>query len=124
MREAGVDPDLWLERPRADDGTRSVIARLLRSADGLYARADVGVASLPSDCRVAVRAAKLAYADIGRYVTRARFDSVTRRAFVPRARKIWLILRSLGARLERQRSLDAPPLGSTRFLVAACADAP
>jgi phytoene synthase len=124
MRAAGIEPDRWLERPRADDATRSVVARLLRSADDLYARADAAIAALPADCRVGIRAAKLIYSDIGRCVVRAGFDSITRRAVVPRARKLWLVLWSLRARFERRRILDAPPLGSTRFLVAACAEGP
>jgi len=122
MREVGLDPDAWLGRPAPDEATRSVVARLLESADELYARADAGISGLPADCRVAIRAAKLIYSDIGRGVMRAGFDSVTRRAVVSRARKVWLIVRSLKARFERPRLLDAPPLGPTRFLVAACAE--
>jgi phytoene synthase len=123
MRDAGIEPDRWLARPVADEATRFTVARLLRAADDLYARADVGISALPADCRVAIRAAKLIYSDIGRYIARARFDSITRRAVVGPVRKGWLMLRSLGARFERPRALDAPPLGSTQFLVTACAEA-
>lgn len=124
MRDEGLDPERWLARPTADDPTRRVVARLLRTADDLYVRADAGIAALPADCRVAIRAARLIYADIGRYVARAAFDSVTRRAFVPRPRKLWLILRALAARFDRRCPIDEPPLRSTRFLVRACAEAP
>jgi phytoene synthase len=120
MREVGLDPDGWLVRPTANEQTRSLVARLLRSAEALYVKADFGIAALPPDCRVAIRAARLIYADIGRYVARAGFDSVSRRAVVPRSRKLWLLLRSFGARFARRRHLDAPPLGPTRFLVTAC----
>lgn len=122
MREAGVDPEAWLARPTASDEMKTVIARLLQSADALYARADLGISALPRDCRVAIHAARLIYADIGRYVATADFDSVTRRAVVPTTRKLWLLLRSLGARYARPRLIDAPPLEPTRFLVAACAE--
>jgi phytoene synthase len=124
MREAGLEPEAWLARPVADQAIRSVVARLLETADELYTRADVGVSALPADCRIAIRAARLIYSDIGRRVRRAGFDSVSQRAVVPRARKIWLIVRALRARFEPLRVMDAPPLGPTRFLVTACAEAP
>ena len=76
------------------------------------------------DCRIAIRAARLIYADIGRRVRHAGYDSVSRRAVVSSARKIWLILRALGARFGTVHGMDAPPLGPTRFLVAACAETP
>jgi phytoene synthase len=123
MREAGVDPAGWLSRPVADAPTRAVVARLLGAAEALYAKADAGIAALPADCRVAIRAASLIYSDIGRSVARAGFDSVTRRAFVPSSRKLWLVVRAIGARFWRARAIDAPPLGPTQFLIAACEDA-
>jgi len=122
MREAGVDPDGWLSRPVADEATRAVVARLLAAAEALYAKADAGIAALPVDCRVAIRAASLIYSDIGKSIARAGFDSITRRAFVPGSRKLWLVLRALGARFWRARAIDAPPLGPTQFLIAACED--
>ncbi len=124
MRDAGLEPERWLVRPVADGATRSVVARLLRTADELYTRADVGVSALPADCRIAIRAARLIYSDIGRRVRHAGYDSVSRRAVVSSARKIWLILRALGARFGTVHGMDAPPLGPTRFLVAACAETP
>ncbi len=124
MREAGLDPDGWLAGPVANDVMKSLVARLLAEASTLYERADRGVAALPADCRIAIRAARLIYSDIGRYVSRAGFDSVSRRAFVPRLRKLWLLARSLGAPLMRPASIDAPPLEPTRFLVTACEQAP
>lgn len=124
MREAGLDPDEWLRSPRADAATRAVVARLLEAAEGLYRRAEEGIPLLPSDCRTAIFAARLLYADIGRYVEKAGFDSVTRRAHVPLRRKIWLLLRSLGGRWLRVEPRREPPLGPTEFLVSACAEAP
>jgi phytoene synthase len=124
MREAGLDPDAWLTRPVADDATRSVVSRLLGAASELYARADVGVPALPADCRTAIRAARLIYSDIGRSIQNAGFDSVTRRASVPLGRKLWLLLRAFGGGTPLPLAIDAPPLGPTRFLVAACSEAP
>jgi phytoene synthase len=122
MREAGVDPDRWLARPVADEAIRSIVARLLRSADALYRRADHGIPALPADCRVAVRAARLIYADIGRSIANAGFDSITRRAFVGTTRKAWLLLRALGASFERARPFHVAPSKQAAFLVESCAE--
>lgn len=121
MREAGVEPDEWLAAPVYGEGLAQVVARLLETADGLYRRADSGVAMLPLDCRVAIRAARLIYSDIGRVIARQRFDSVSRRAHVSGLRKLWLVLRALGARSQGGAGATHPPLESTRFLVEACA---
>jgi phytoene synthase len=120
MREAGMDPGEWLKRPAPSDALATVVARLLATADGLYRRADEGVPALPKDCRTAIFAARLIYSDIGRYIARARFDSVTRRAYVPLMRKLWLLARSVGARWMPRIPSSAPPLEPVRFLVAAC----
>ena len=123
LEDARVDAQAFLRKPAFDERLGSVIERLLRYAGGLYARSDVGIAMLPPDCRAAIRAAHLIYADIGREIARARFDSVSRRAVVSTRRKLWLVLRSLFERAE-ERLLDgraAPPLPETKFLVTAVA---
>ncbi len=123
MREEGIEPERWLRAPTADAATRAVVARLLATADTLYARADLGVRALPADCRIAIRAARLIYSDIGRSIEDAGFDSVTRRAVVTRSRKLWLLLRALGARLPRgpgTGDAEAGPLEPVRFLLEAC----
>jgi len=128
LREEGLDADTWLQQPAPTDAMRRVVARLLSHAEPLYRRADLGIACLPSDCRVAIRAARLVYAEIGEQVRRANYDSVTTRAVVPGWRKLWLIARALGARFwrtPRPGGKDgllalAPPLEPTRFLVTAC----
>lgn len=122
MRAEGLDPDRWLSSPTPAPGIRAVVERLLRQAEELYAAADVGIPALPARSRVAIRAARLIYADIGRSIARADFDSVTRRAFVSRPRKFWLLLRALAPRLRSPTPDGAPPLEPARFLVSACAD--
>lgn len=125
LEEAGVDPAAFLQNPRPGSGVAAVIERLLRFADGLYIRADQGIGLLPPDCRPAIRAARLIYADIGREIVRADFDSVSERAVVSRLRKLWLILRALFARASEQRGTSiAPPLPETAFLVAAARRSP
>lgn len=124
LREEGIDVDRWLAEPKPTVAVAAVVERLLRTADELYARADEGIGCLPRDCRTSIRAARLIYADIGRVVARNGFDSVTQRAYVSRGRKLWLLLRSFGARFWRTTPTVAPALGPTRFLVRACEEAP
>jgi 15-cis-phytoene synthase len=97
MREAGIDPDAWLRAPTFSPALGSVVARLLAEADTLYERAALGIPALPRDCRPAIQAARLVYADIGREVERAGFDSVSRRACVSSQRKLGLMAVAFGA---------------------------
>jgi 15-cis-phytoene synthase len=119
MRAEGVDPEAFLRAPQYSAELAKIVQKLLAAADDLYTRASPGVALLPADCRTAIRAAALIYREIGRVVTRANYDSVTRRAVVSKARKLWLLARSFFARFERYRALPAPPLPSTLYLVQA-----
>jgi phytoene synthase len=101
-----------------------VVERLLAEADRLYARADAGIAMLPWDVRVAIRAARLIYAEIGAVIRRRGGDSVTGRAVTSPARKAWLALRSLSAVLPwrpAQHLAAAPALPEAAPLVAAVA---
>lgn len=123
LREAGVDPEAWLASPAPTPAVRAVIARLLDAADVLYRRADRGIAVLPADCRVAIRAARLIYSDIGRGIAEAGYDSVTRRAVVPAGRKVWLLLRALRPRFGERADAAGPPLEAVSFLVEACRSA-
>jgi len=123
LREAGVDPEAWLAAPAPTAPMRSIVARLLDAADVLYRRADRGVAALPADCRVAIRAARLIYSGIGRSIAAAGYDSITRRAVVPKGRKLWLLLRALRPRRARPADAAGPPLDAVVFLVGACRSA-
>jgi phytoene synthase len=122
MKSEGLDADRWLAQPVPSEELARVVARLLEQADVLYRRADRGVSLLPRGCRVAIRAARLVYADIGRSVARASFDSVTRRAFVPTWRKLWLLARAVGGSWIAPAPLGEGPLEATRALVTACGD--
>ena len=123
LREAGVEPEAWLVDPVFNPGVAQVVQRLLREADALYRRAECGVAALPRDCRPAIQAARLVYAEIGREVEAAGLDSVTRRAVVRRRRKLALIARASAAMLIAPgRALRiAEPLPAIRYLVDAAA---
>jgi phytoene synthase len=123
MREAGLDPEAWLHAPVFDRRVGAVVGRLLREADALYARSELGIAALPADCRAAIKAARLVYAEIGREVERAGMDSVSRRAVVSFGRKLWLMGRALGAVVPRPGAMRAggaaAPLAAVQFLVDA-----
>jgi len=109
LREAGVDRERWLADPQPSEAIATVVARLLDHADGLYERADRAIGHLPGDCRIAIRAARLIYAAIGDVVRRNQFDSVSSRAVVPTTRKLWLLVRALGARTRVAHPLDPSP---------------
>lgn len=124
LREAGLDPVAWLAEPRFEPALASVVQRLLDAADGLYARAAAGVASLPLTCRPGINAARLMYAAVGHEVARAGCDSVNRRAVVPRRRKQRLLLRAAVSLWPGQGRLMEPPLAASRPLLAAVAATP
>jgi 15-cis-phytoene synthase len=125
LREAGIDADAWLRNPVFDARIASVVQRLLDAADDLYARAEHGIAQLPRDCRPAIRAARLVYAEIGRELERRGLDSVNQRAVVSGRRKLALLARAGAAALiapaDPTRHWSALP--ATQFLVTAAAQA-
>jgi|APFre7841882724_1041349.scaffolds.fasta_scaffold00062_19 phytoene synthase len=125
LRQAGVDADAWLLAPRFDAGIAQVTEQLLRAADSLYRKAELGIAALPRDCRPAIRAAGRVYAEIGRQLERDGLDSVNRRAVVSGRRKLALIAASTGAAFQWPRAAlaDPTPLPEVTFLVDAVANA-
>jgi len=123
LREAGIDADAWLASPRFDAAIAGVVDRLLQSADTLYRRAEHGVAELPRDCRGAILAARLVYAEIGVQLQRAGLDSVNRRTVVSRRRKLALIARAASSALRAPPPplIGVPALPAVQFLVDAAA---
>lgn len=123
MREAGIDPDEWLCAPSFSPALGSVVSRLLTEADTLYERAALGIPALPRDCRPAIQAARLVYADIGREVARAGFDSMSRRACVSSQRKLGLMAVAFGAaamspaRRQGADITDPAPVPAIQYLV-------
>ena len=95
LKDAGVSADEWLAHPRFEPRIGGVVDRLLAEADGLYVRAISGITELPADCRPAIHAARLMYAEIGREVARHAGDSVSQRAVVSGRRKALLIAQAL-----------------------------
>jgi 15-cis-phytoene synthase len=123
LADRGVDRARFLAEPQPLEGVRGATAALLDHADALYARADEGVAHLPPDCRIAIRAARLVYAEIGAVIRARGHDSVGSRAVVPLPRKLWLVLRALGARGWRPRPLAQGVVSSeaSRFVAEVAA---
>ncbi|WP_233259067.1 phytoene/squalene synthase family protein [Rubrivivax albus] len=126
LREAGIDPDAWLAQPRHDAALATVVQRLLQAAEALYARAEHGIAALPRDCRAAILAARLAYAEIGHQLAREGLDAVSRRTVVPGRRKLALVAQASSAavRAPAHDAASLPPLPATRYLVDAVAAGP
>lgn len=98
LRERGVDPDEWLQRPAYDGSIGSAVERILKVADRLYASAWDGIDDLPPRCRPAIRAAALIYAEIGREVRRAGQDTVARRVWTGPVTKVRLLARAIRGR--------------------------
>lgn len=119
LDEAGVNVARFLADPTPTPAIRLVVARLLDEARRLYADARAGIAELPRACRPAILAAATIYAEIGREVASAGFDSVTRRARVSGARKLSLLAHAIAAAPLIARRAPAPVSAANSFLVEA-----
>jgi phytoene synthase len=117
LAEAGLDPDRIIAQPLHSEALGTVVRRVLQRADTYYRRADGGMALYPADCRVGVRAARLIYSEIGRVVARNNYDSVSRRAYTSKARKLLLLLRALRVRLYPGRASHEGASPAAQFLV-------
>ena len=121
MREEGLEPKEWLANPQFNEAISRVVARLLKEADKLYTQAEIGISDLPWDCRPAIAAARLIYAEIGREVERLNLDSVSVRAVVSKQRKLVLLTHATSAIIAkfsiRRFNPEAHP--SIQFLIEA-----
>ena len=126
LREEGIDVEAWLQAPVFNPAIARCTQRLLQAAEALYRRAEHGVAELPMDCRPAIQAARVVYAEIGHQLERQGLDSINRRAVVSRRRKVALLAMATGAAfLPAQHALGDPAaLPAVQFLVDAVAEAP
>jgi phytoene synthase len=120
LRESDIDPHQWLQRPDFDPRLGRLVDRLVAEAEQLYARAATGVAELPVECRPAIHAARLMYAQIGREVQRHGGDSISSRAVVSARRKMFLLLQAITVSSHGGPPVDAgPALPEAAFLVDA-----
>lgn len=116
--QEGIDPEEFVRNPKMSPGIRNVVKRLLDKADELYIRADSGISMLPRSCRVAIRAARLIYSDIGTKLEAMGYDSVSRRAVVSKKRKIWLAVHAALEVLRPARPANTEPvLPECQFLL-------
>jgi phytoene synthase len=126
LAEVGIDADAWLQSPHFDARIAAVVRRLLDEADRLYRHAEHGISALPRDCRPAIRAARLVYAEIGEQLRREGLDSVTRRTVVRKRRKLALMARAIGAAILPPGQADTvlQPLDAVQYLVDAAHRSP
>jgi len=121
LREAGIDPDAWLAAPGFEPRLGAVIERLLQAADALYAQGQTGIASLPPDCRAAILAASLIYAEIGQQLRRDGLDAVSQRTVVSTGRKVMLLASAwTQSHFIYMPVRTQPPLAAIRALVDGC----
>uniref|UniRef100_Q07S16 Phytoene synthase n=1 Tax=Rhodopseudomonas palustris (strain BisA53) TaxID=316055 RepID=Q07S16_RHOP5 len=129
MREAGLEPDEWLQNPVFNAQIAGIVRRLLDTADALYDRATLGIANLPRTCRPGIFAARALYAEIGREVERSGLDSISGRAVVSTGRKLAVLARMLAFQETEWEPAKYLPvrfgdMEETRFLVDAVVATP
>jgi len=120
--QAGIDAEEWLKNPVQHPAVTAMCQRLLSYADVLYKRADSGIALLPLNCRAGIRAARVIYSDIGREIASQGFETIEKRAIVPRSRKSMLLAKALltvplRSPARTQDQLEWPPLVETQYLL-------
>jgi len=112
---------------RAPATAARAVSAVLGCAEMFYRSGDVGLARLPFRCAVAIRAARLIYAEIGAVVARRAFDVCAGRAVVSGRGKLFLLARAAaGAVLAlpwRRPALPPVPLPFSLPLVDDPADA-
>ncbi|HQT38971.1 MAG TPA: phytoene/squalene synthase family protein [Acidocella sp.] len=97
LRDAGIDETVFISTPRYSPEIGGLVQKLLDEARQLYDRAASGIARLPLDCRIGISAARKIYAAIGHEIAASNYDSITERARVGAARKLWLAASAAGA---------------------------
>ncbi len=121
LEDAGIARAELVRAPSFSPALGGVVERVLVLADELYGRADAGIAALPADCRPAIRAARLLYADIGRVIRARGCDSIGARAHTSSARRLVLALRARRGAPHDVAHASAPPLGVAQLLVDSAA---
>lgn len=122
--EAGIQPEAWLAQPTFSHPLSVVVTRLLDEADRLYKQAHSGIAALPPDCRAAICAASLIYAEIGHQLRRDGLNSVDKRTVVSATRKL-MLLASAWTQVHwiRVSEHTPEPLAAIVVMVQGCRDA-
>ena len=119
FREIGMDADAWLAAPVFDARIAGFTQRLLMRADVLYRRGEFGLAELPWDCRPAIQAARLVYAEIGKQLEREGLNSIDKRTVVSTPRKLALLARAAAVAVKAPAlpAVALSPVPAIAFLV-------
>ena len=117
--ESGFDLEAWLRAPTFSAQMRLWIERLLREAQGLYERSEVGISDLPPSCRPAILAARRIYADIGARLAAQGYDSISQRAYTPPLGKALRLIEAFAGAflLPPSSPSPLPPLPEAAFLI-------
>jgi phytoene synthase len=100
---AGFDAKTVVSLTRASEPLKLVVRQILDKAKAHYESADRGIPLLPRDCRLAIASSRYIYAGIGDAIAANDYDSITKRAYVSTAGKLWRIARALPALFARAR---------------------
>jgi len=119
FHEIGMDADAWLADPVFDSRIAGFTQRLLLRADALYRRGEFGLAELPWDCRPAIQAARLVYAEIGKQLERKGLNSVNHRTVVSTSRKLALLARAatVAVKAPKVPDITLSPVPAIHYLV-------
>lgn len=94
LRDAGVEPEIFLSQPSMSTPLGQVIKKLLERADVYYARGEKGIPFLPESCQPAIRSARYIYASIGDRIRKLSFNSVDQRAYVSTVQKLKWVMKA------------------------------
>ena len=121
LAEYELSPEKLVSEPVFSEKLACVVKRLLDKADLIHARGMTGISDLPTSCRLGIRAAGMVYAEIGQEVRRNGFNSIDKRAYTTRGRKLSLMLLSTGNPLNLSGADQSPPLREVQYLIDASA---
>ena len=124
MRGKGVDIESFLANPTLDVHIGSFVKKLLDDAERLYRRAGSGLFALPKTCRPGVFSARHIYAQIGKHIASAEYDSINNRAYTSKIEKLGLLVLSISdtaltTLMPTPAVVHAPALEEVKFLVDA-----
>lgn len=123
LEESGIDAASWTASPTYSPEIRTIVARLLREAETLYARSQSGITALPPACRLGINAARMLYREIGQQILRG-VDPVTTRAVTSKQQKLRLLAEVVAARAKDRADFFDPGIMQADFLIEAIAQAP
>jgi phytoene synthase len=119
MRQAGIDPEEFLQNPQPSEALTTVLKQMLAEAQRRYRLADEGIRQLPRSCRPGILAARRLYAEIGQTVVQNGYDSINQRAVVSRVRKSQILFGLIRGPEAAPDYMLAPCAAENQFLLDA-----